>query len=70
MSADLPPLTGRALLSDLLNRQLGDPTFDPEIVALVRKHLDREPVRSRAGQELGQQLLGLAERRSSAKHLP
>ncbi len=57
-------LTGETLLEGMLSGELADPAkYDADIVALAKKHLTGGSVRSRAGQELADDLVGLAQRR-------
>jgi len=67
-SAHEPPrfVTGDSFLEGLLAGELGgQEKYDPDIVALVRKHLAGDSIRSRAGQDLADDLAALARSRAS-----
>jgi hypothetical protein len=57
-------LTGETLLEETLTGELADPAkYDAGIVRLLRKHLTGASIRSRAGQELAEDLVTLAQQR-------
>ena len=61
-----PPLllTGETLLEGVLSGELADPAkYDADIVRLLKKHLTSPSIRSRAGQELAEELVALAQQR-------
>ena len=67
--SDLPPpraVSGESLLEDVLIGELADVSkYDRDIIQLLRKHLSGTSIRSRAGQELGDDLVTLAKKRAS-----
>jgi len=61
-----PPLllTGETLLDGMLSGELADLTkYDADIIRLLKKHLMGASIRSRAGQELADDLVDLAQQR-------
>ena len=60
------PVSGESLLEDLLIGELADESkYDRDIIQLLRKHLSGTSIRSRAGQELGDDLVTLAKKRAA-----
>lgn len=58
-------LSGETLLQGLLTGELTDPAkYDGDIVQLLKKHLSGTSIRSRAGQELADDLVALAQQRA------